>query len=592
MLLLLGLVLASPAWACSTFIAGKDATVDGSVLTTHSDDGEGNPDPRLVNIAAKDYPGAQIEGCNWTVVPGGPMRPLLPDMESFPREVSCNRTETYCPNNYPEKWPLTNPIGYIPQVKHTYAYIDSNYGVMNERQVSIGETTCSGRFGTKAAGSGGKALLSINELSRIALERCDSSRGAVTLMGQLASKYGFYGAGSFEGSAETLMVGDPAEGFVFHVLPDSTKGGSAIWVGQRVPDDHFTAVDNMFTIRDIDCTDTHNFICSPNIHSRAQEEGLWSPEDGALDFTKAYSNGEYAHKYYSGRRFWRSLMMFAPYLNLNPNYTNIRLDNPYPWSAKPANKLSAHDLMEGHRDWYAGTPFDMSKGLAAGPFGNPDRFKGGPGEAIVQKKYNGDGNWERPIGLFRTTYSFVNQVGGDKNFGTVWFGCHSAIGTCYVPLTLHSTGMPYGVVNGDPNVLDKNTLFWTFRYVENLAHLRFDDMIKMVKEKQKQYEEIGAKLVDRIANMSPNLQASALGKRTIGQMIEAHTSDVIAAWWKLFDDMMMQYADGWLNEPGKTPGTALGYPAWWLEGVGYQNGPPPPPPLPHGAEPQVLELDG
>ncbi len=37
--------------------------------------------------------------------------------------------------------PKSIPLGYIPEVAHTYAYFDANYGIMNEHQVSIGECT-------------------------------------------------------------------------------------------------------------------------------------------------------------------------------------------------------------------------------------------------------------------------------------------------------------------------------------------------------------------------------------------------------------------------------------------------------------------
>jgi hypothetical protein len=91
-------------------------------------------------------------------------------------------------------------------VPHTYKIFEATYGIANEVGVGMAESTCSAVFAANAVGNGGKALLSIDELSRIALERVNTSRAAVQLMGDLAVQYGFYGPeGSTEGGAESLV---------------------------------------------------------------------------------------------------------------------------------------------------------------------------------------------------------------------------------------------------------------------------------------------------------------------------------------------------------------------------------------------------
>ena len=59
--------------------------------------------------------------------------------ELFPRYVGYSR-------GVPEYYPKGNetifePIGLIPQVAHTYAYFEETYGVINEKQVAISEST-------------------------------------------------------------------------------------------------------------------------------------------------------------------------------------------------------------------------------------------------------------------------------------------------------------------------------------------------------------------------------------------------------------------------------------------------------------------
>lgn len=185
-------------------------------------------------------------------------RPIYFSPESYPRYVG---TERHIPEYFPKTPDQTPfpPIGYIPQINHTFAYLEETYGAVNEHQVAIGESTCSGVFGAIPLGApNGTAMLSIDTLTQIAMERSTTAVQAIQLMGDLAERYGFYGAGAFEGTAESLAVSDPHEAWIFHILADPT-GTSAIWVAQRVPDDAFAVLANMFVIRQVDPNDHDNF---------------------------------------------------------------------------------------------------------------------------------------------------------------------------------------------------------------------------------------------------------------------------------------------------------------------------------------------
>ena len=190
------------ARGCTTLLAGKGATADGSVLSSHSNDAEGRCDVRLVKIPAAAHP-------------PGALRPVFKDTESYPRHVGEDRgAGEYRPR---EGQAASVPIGHIPEVNYTFAYFEETYGIVNEHQVAAAESTCSGRFTAKAVGYGGRALLSIDALSRIGLERARTAREMVQVMGALAEAHGFYGSSSnFEGGAESLLVSDPQEGWVFH----------------------------------------------------------------------------------------------------------------------------------------------------------------------------------------------------------------------------------------------------------------------------------------------------------------------------------------------------------------------------------------
>ena len=67
----------------------------------------------------------------------------------------------------------------------------------------------------------------------------------------------------------------------------------------------------MTLIREIDLGDSANFLGSSNLLDTARTYGLWDGK-GALDFTRAFSLGEYASKYYSGRCTERTSTLCSP----------------------------------------------------------------------------------------------------------------------------------------------------------------------------------------------------------------------------------------------------------------------------------------
>jgi len=557
------LLAAAPqlADACSTFAAGKKATADGSVIISHSDDGDTTGDARLVYVPAADH------------LPGSTRNVYFAE-EGFPRMVTSDFGPDYEPTFGHKK---SVPFGQIPQVVHTFGYQDSSYGTINENNVAIGESTCSAMFKTCAKGTNigcedgrtvGEAMMSVDTLSKIAMERAHTAREAIQIMGALAEEYGFYGTQDPNGSGEGLQVGDSNEAFTFHVLADPT-GKSAIWGARRVPDEEVTMMANMFTIREMDPNDTVNCMFSKNIHDIAQARGWWKPSDGLLDFTKVYSNGEYAAKYYAGHRMWRGLTLVAPSQAASfPDYTNLRYDRAWPWSVKPDSLLTPHDFMRFHRDYLKGVPkLDMTKGPAAGAFGTPDRF------ATSSKTVQG--SWPRTISIYRTDYLHIQQLravqpGLPKELaGVMWFGAGAGHYAPFVPIPTGVKRSLGPLFTGRPHMYNRTSMNWAVRKIGNICNIRFDKMHVLVEAAQSTVEKEGDAVLASAAFCGSNAECW-------NDKFEKHTEHVLEVWNDLADELLFRYSDNTDNlaDAGGADGS-LGYPDAWLKSVGFDTNAPP-----------------
>ena len=236
-------------------------------------------------------------------------------------------------NHLTPQWRDEHIAGYIPQVAHTYALYEVMFGIMNEKQVSIGESTTCSALGhdavPRACPSCDGPLFDVAALSLVALERCASARCAIETMGALADEHGYYAADvTPDELGEALTVGDPDEVWMMHIAPDDT--GKAIWVAQRVPDDHVTASANAFVIRGVPSRDDVGYnatewLYSDNLWAVAARSGLTATDAaGRLDFTATFgvyiarspadalAPGVDAKNDYSYARVWRVFSLLAP----------------------------------------------------------------------------------------------------------------------------------------------------------------------------------------------------------------------------------------------------------------------------------------
>jgi len=465
--------------------------------------------------------------------------------------------------------PQSIPLGYIPQVEHTFAYYEGSYAIMNEHQVMFGECT----DGTKLQPDPipGKLIFYSAELSRVAAERCTTARQAVELIGSLIETYGYYGTG------ETLPIGDTEEGWILEMAP-SPEGKGGLWVAKKVPEGEVFFAANELRIREID-PDDPDMLYSKDLHAIAQKHGWWKPEDGKLDWLRTVSQGEYSHPYYSLRRVWRLQSKVAPSKAQSP-WVEDGFTKKFPFTIKPDQKLGVRDVMDLYRDYYQGTEFDLSKGVAAGPFASPYRY---PGPMDAGGSDTGDpnaklkGGWERPISIFRCGFSYVCQARGwlpDPIGGLVWFGPDEPMSTAYVPFYVGVTRIAKPYYTVDTTTFSQDSAWWAFNFVANWAGLKYSYMIKDIRQKQ---DEIELAELESIKEMDS--KALALYKQDpakvaplLTEYCETQANRVVAEWWKLAWELVARYDDGYVNAPGKMA-QEVGYPKDWYDKTDWSKGP-------------------
>ncbi len=488
---------------CTTITVGKNASYDGSVITSHTDDSHRTR--------------------SWM--------DIIPDMRHGRRDVVTMYKREKDDSRKMPAYKHT-AVGEIPQVRSTYGYINSAYPCMNTKQLAIGEST----FGGRESLVSDKGIIDCQRLIQLMLERCTTAKEALKLTDELTKKYGYSDYG------ECLTIADKKEVWHLEIVGPGTDKVGAIWVAQRVPDNHISVNANAARIQEIDTTNTRDFMYSENLYEMARDSAWWS-EDSTFRFADAYAPSGRDSKA-ATRREWRVLSLAAPSLNLDAEARD------FPFSVKPDEKVTLEKMVEMFKDYYEGTDYDMVGHLTMvneegdtipHPYANPfmpyDRYD----------MHNIHGGWgklgERTIARWYTMYGTITQSRDwlpDEIGGVVWMAQDNIATSVYIPIYCSVTDLPESYKAAGRNGFNRQSAWWAFNRMSTLAAIRWNDarhdVDKVLLPLQK---DIFAKQTET------EREAMSMNKKQTKAFLTRYTAQwgdkVVNTAWKIGDDLWTKY---------------------------------------------------
>ena len=424
---------------CTSIMVGKQASMDGSVITSHTCDGVYRT---WVSMEpARDYDSKAVKPVYKGTV------------------HTSYRTDTTG----------VTLAGTIPQVAHTYAYLNTAYPCMNEKQLAIGETT----FGGPKCLVNKEGMFNIEELMRVILERCDNARDAIRLIGDLVKQYGYGDEG------ECITIADRNEVWQLEIMGCGEKEIGAIWAAQRIPDEHVGVSANIPRIGRMNRANTDYFMASDNVEKVAKKYKLWDGK-GEFVFWKAFIP-EYANGKNFREREYFIFNALAPSMRLTMDMDEL------PFSVRPDKHVDVRKVMELFRSTYEGTDMDMCQNIKyvkktkdkdgksrsdtlPSPIANPWMT------GVTQSTYNMlDENavtFRRTVAVAWCSYSTVIQLRDwlpNEIGGVCWLSFDNPAQSPRVPVFCGTKILPTTFALCGQNAYSEDAAIWKYRKANKLA---------------------------------------------------------------------------------------------------------------------------
>ena len=480
--------------ACTNFIVGKKASVDGSVITSYNADDYG----MFANLC--HFPaGTHAKG---------EMRMII-------------------------DWDTKVLHGEIPEAPVTYNVI----GNINEYQVTIGETTYGGREEMVDTTS----ILDYGSLIYIGMQRAKTAREAIKVMTSLAERYGYCSEG------ETFTIADPNEAWIMEMMGKGVRGKGAVWVAVRVPDDCICAHANQSRIHQFNMKDTKNVIYSKDVINFARSKGWFKGKDVDFSFCDTYAPANFEGRRFCEARVWSFFNRFDKTMNRYLAYAEGKEDGTeaMPLFLKPDRKVSVQDVMTAIRDHYEDTPFALDKDLGEGPYGMPYRPTPLVFTVDCVKYFN-----ERPTSTQQTGFSFVSQMRSwlpRQIGGVLWFGNDDANMIAYTPIYCGSSRQPecYNTPNADAVTFNWNNAYWVCNWVSNMTYPRYSMLFPSVKTVRDSLEQSYFANQKEIENKVIQMYAESQDKAVsfLNDYSVDKAQQMLACWQKLGTYLVVKFND-------------------------------------------------
>lgn len=496
----------SEAEACTNFIVGKKASVDGSVMCSYS---------------ADDY-GMFQNLCHF---PAG-------------KHAKGEMRKIY-------DWDTNKYHGEIPEAAETYNVI----GNINEWQVTIGETTYGGR--EEMADSTG--IMDYGSLIYVALQRSKTAREAIKVMTTLANTYGYNSEG------ETFTICDPNEAWIMEMMDKGPGSKGVVWVALRIPDNAVCAHANQSRIGKFNMKDKKNVMYAKDVVSFARSKGWYQGKDADFSWKMAYAKPDFSGRRFCDARAWALLNHFydmSPYLDWalgkDPNAKDMPL-----WVV-PNKKVSVADVEACMRDHYEGTPLSVADGtdIGGGIWQMPYRPTPLMFKVDGKQCFN-----ERPVSTQQSGFVFVSQMRSwmpREIGGVLWFGNDDANMVAFTPIYCSSTVRPecYNTPGADAVNFSFKNAYWVCNMTSNMVYPRYSQMFPTLKEVRDSLDNsyfaaqpgVEAKAQELYAQ---NPQAAVKYLNDYG--IEK-AQQMLARWQQLFQFMVVKYND-MIIKPTKKDGS-------------------------------------